>query len=404
MVFMHGGGFTGGSGNDLLCYDGENLARHHDVVVVTHNHRLNLFGYLNLAAVGGERYADSGNVGMLDIVAVLQWVRDNISNFGGDPGNVLIFGQSGGGGKVTMLLAMPAAKGFFHRAVVQSGSTLRAGSRENAARVAAAVLEELGISKSNIEKLHSLPTSALQSVQTAVAKRLGGPAAPGSGLRAWGPIVDGSVLPAHPFDPAAPAISADVPVLIGTCLNEFVNGTDNPERDTLTEEELSRRVRERYKDKAADIIGAYRNQYPKESPFGLWAAISAAAPRQNAITQAERKFAQGGAPAWMYLYAWRTPMLGENIGTFHSSEITFAFDNAKLCPHYSGNTPEALALSFKMGEAWANFARTGHPGHSGLPTWPAYNDRTRATMIFDSPSTVRNDPEGDGLRLIQSAI
>jgi para-nitrobenzyl esterase len=156
MVFMHGGGFTGGSGNDLLCYDGENLARHHDIVVVTHNHRLNLFGYLNLVAVGGDRYADSGNVGMLDIVAVLQWVRDNISNFGGDATNVLIFGQSGGGGKVTMLMAMPAAKGLFHRAVVESGSMLRAGSLDNAARVAAAVLEELGISRSNIEKLHSL--------------------------------------------------------------------------------------------------------------------------------------------------------------------------------------------------------------------------------------------------------
>jgi len=154
----------------------------------------------------------------------------------------------------------------------------------------------------------------------------------------------------------------------------------------------------------ADIIAAYRKQHPKESPFGLWAAISAAAPRQNAITQAERKFAQGGAPAWMYLYSWRTPMLGGNIGTFHSSEIAFVFDNAALCPHYSGNTPEALALSSKMGEAWANFARTGQPGHSGLPTWPAYNDRTRATMAFDSPSTVKNDPEGDGLRLIQKVV
>ena len=401
MVFMHGGGFTGGSGNDLLCYDGENLARHHDVLVVTHNHRLNLFGYLNLAAVGGERYADSANVGMLDIVAVLQWVRDNISNFGGDPGNVLIFGQSGGGGKVTTLLAMPAARRLFHCAIIESGSMLRAGSQENAARVAAAVLEELRISKANIEKIHSLPTSALQSVQAAVAKRLGGPNAPGSGIRAWGPIVDGTILSVHPFDPAAPAISADVPMLIGTCLNEFVNGTDNPERDTLTEEELSKRVTERYRDRAADIIAAYRRHHPRESPFGLWAAISAATPRQNAITQAERKFAQGGAPVWMYLYAWRTPMLGGNIGTFHSSEITFAFDNATLCPHYSGNTPEALALSSKMGEAWASFARTGQPGHSGLPSWPAYSAKTRATMVFDSPSTVKNDPEGDGLRLIQ---
>lgn len=403
MVYMHGGGFTGGSGNDLLSYDGENLARNHNVLVVTHNHRLNLFGYLNLAEVGGERYAASGNVGMLDIVAVLEWVRANIASFGGDPANVLIFGQSGGGAKISALMAMPAAKGLFHRAVVQSGAMLRAGSAENSARAAAMVMEELGISKASVDKLQSLPTSALQAVQPAIARRLGGPGAPGSGMRGWGPFVDGKILPAHPFDPGAPEISAEVPMLIGTCLNEFVNGTDNPERDTLTEQELSRRVSERYKDRAADIISAYRRQYPKESPFGLWAAISAAGPRQNAIKQAERKVAQGRAPVWMYLYAWRTPMLGGKIGTFHSSEIAFAFDNAALCPNYSGNTSEALALSSKMGQAWASFARSGKPDHSGLPNWPAYDSKARATMILDSPCRVQNDPEGEGLRLIPPA-
>jgi para-nitrobenzyl esterase len=403
MVWMHGGGFTGGSGNDLLCYDGENLARNHNVVVVTHNHRLNLFGYLNLAEAGGERYADSGNVGMLDIVAVLEWVRDNVASFGGDPSNVLIFGQSGGGAKVSALMAMPTAKGLFHRAVVQSGAMLRAGSAENAARTAAVVLEELGISKGNLDKLHSVSTSALQAVQPKVTRRLGGPGAPGSGMRGWGPFVDGKILPRHPFDPGAPEVSANVPLLIGTCLNEFVNGTDNPERDTLTEQELSKRVTERYKDEAADIIGAYKKQYPRESPFGIWAAISAAGPRQNAITQAERKATQGGAPAYMYLYAWRTPVLGGKIGTFHSSDITFAFDNAALCPHYSGNTTQALALSSNMGEAWVSFARTGKPGHNGLPSWPAYNDKTRATMVLDDRCAVQNDPEGTGLRIIRKA-
>lgn len=403
MVYMHGGGFTGGSGNDLLSYDGENLARNHNVVVVTHNHRLNLFGYLNLAEVGGERYSASGNVGMLDIVAVLEWVRANIANFGGDPANVLIFGQSGGGAKVSALMAMPSAKGLFHRAVVQSGSMLRAGSPENAARVAALVLEQLGISKTSLDKLHSLQTNALQAVQPAVMKRLGGAGAPGSGMRGWGPFVDGKVLPAHPFDPGAPEVSAEVPMLIGTCLNEFVNGTDNPERETLTEQHLSKRVTERYKERAADIISAYRKQYPKESPFGIWAAISTAGPRQNAITQAERKAAQGRAPVYMYLYAWRTPMLGGKIGTFHSSEIAFVFDNAALCPNYSGNTPEALELSSKIGEAWASFARSGKPAHSGLPSWPAYTDKSRATMVLDSPCAVQNDPEGTGLRLIQQA-
>ncbi|MFN7923231.1 MAG: carboxylesterase family protein [Bryobacteraceae bacterium] len=403
MVYMHGGGYVGGSGNDLLSYDGENLARFHDAVVVTHNHRLNLFGFLNLAEIGGERYAASGNVGMLDNVAVLEWVRDNIANFGGDPGNVTIFGQSGGGGKVTMLMAMPAAKGLFHRVIVQSGASLRAGSSETAAKVAAIVLDELGISKGDVAKLHELPTSALQVVQTKVMRKVQAAGLATGRMGSWGPIVDGKVLPAHPFDPGAPAISAQVPMLIGTCLNEFVNGTDNPERDTLTEQELTKRVTERYKGKAGEIIEAYRKHYPKESAFGLWAAISAAMPRQNAITQAERKAAQGGGAAYMYLYAWRTPMLGGNIGTFHSSEIAFAFDNATLCPHYGGEGPEALALSSKMGEAWASFARNGKPGHAGLPAWPAYEEKTRSTMVFNSPCVVQGDPEGVGLRLIRSA-
>jgi para-nitrobenzyl esterase len=405
LVFMHGGGYVGGSGNDLLCYNGENLARHHDVVVVTHNHRLNLFGYLNLAQIGGERYASSGNVGMLDIVAVLEWVRDNISNFGGDPGNVLIYGQSGGGGKVSHLMAMPLAKGLFHRAIVESGSTLRSGSAEGAAERAALILDALGISKTSLEKLGSLPTSALTRVQTQIQQRLAasgrGPAGGATGL--WGPIVDGKAIPNHPFDPGAPAISAAVPMLIGTCQNEMVNGTDNPERDTLTSDDLLERVRARYKEGAADIIAAYRREYPKESPFGLWAAISAAGMRQNAITQAERKAASGVAPAYMYLYAWRTPALGGQIGTFHSSEITFVFDNANLCTHYSANDPGGLALSSKMGEAWASFARSGEPGHSGLPVWTAYTPEKRATMVFGAPCAIRNDPEGQGLRVIRQA-
>lgn len=408
MVFMHGGGYVGGSGNDLLCYNGENLARHHDVVVVTHNHRLNLFGYLNLAGMGDERYAASANVGMLDIVAVLEWVRDNIANFGGDPANVLIYGQSGGGGKVSHLMVMPQAKGLFHRAVVESGSTIRSGSADAAAERATIVLEELGVSKSNLEKLQSLPTSTLVRVQTAVQTRIAqrraaqaGRGSTGGALASWGPVVDGKAIPADPFEPGAPAVSASVPMLIGTCLNEMVNGTDNPERETLTSDEVLRRVGARYKENAADIVAAYRREYPKESPFGIWAAISAAGMRQNAITQAERKAAQGGAPAYMYIYAWRTPALGGQIGTFHSSEITFAFDNATLCTHYSANDPGGLALSTKMGEAWASFARSGKPGHGGLPAWPAYTAGKRATMVFNAPSLVKDDPEGEGIRLIR---
>jgi para-nitrobenzyl esterase len=397
MVFMHGGGYTGGSGNDLLSYDGENLARNHDVVVVTHNHRLNVFGFLNLAEIGGERFAASGNVGMLDNAAVLEWVRDNIANFGGDPGNVMIFGQSGGGGKVSHLMAMPAAKGLFHRAAVESGATLRSGDPEAAAKIAAALLEELSIPKSQFEKVQTVSTATLVAAQAAALRRVNN-GRPGGG---WGPIVDGKVIPAHPFDPTAPAISQQVPLLIGTCLNEFVNGVDNPEVDTLTEGELLKRVTQKYGDKSQSIVAAYRKEYPKESPFGLWAAFSAAQPRQNAATQAERKAAQGGAPAYQYIYAWRTPVLDGRPGTFHSSEIAFVFDNAELCPRYSGGSVEGRKLSSTMGAAWAGFARTGKPGHSGLPDWPAYKAEQRATMVFNNSCAVKNDPEGECLRLLR---
>ena len=395
MVYMHGGGYTGGSGNDLLCYDGENLARHHDVVVVTHNHRLNVFGYLNLAEFGGERYAASGNVGMLDNVAVLEWVRDNIASFGGDPENVLIFGQSGGGGKVSHLMAMPSAAGLFHRVAVQSGATLRTGSADKSNQLAAALLAELAVSKSQIDKLHSIPASALLAAQAAAVNRLKG--------EAWGPFLDGKIIPAHPFDPSAPAISANVPLLIGNCQNEFVNGCDNPEVATLTEADLKKRVGEAHGAPADNIIEAYRREYPQESPFGIWAAISASAMHRNSITQAERKAAQGAAPAYHYLYAWRTPMLDNTPGTFHSSEITFAFDNADLCTQYSGGGQEALGLSYKMGEAWASFARSGRPGHKDLPEWPSYNRESRATMVFNNQCAIKNDIEGAGLRLMKDA-
>jgi para-nitrobenzyl esterase len=306
MVFMHGGGYTGGSGNDLLSYDGENLARNHDVVVVTHNHRLNVFGFLNLAEIGGERFAASGNVGMLDNAAVLEWVRDNIANFGGDPGNVMIFGQSGGGGKVSHLMAMPAAKGLFHRAAVESGATLRSGDPEAAAKIAAALLEELSIPKSQFEKVQTVSTATLVAAQAAALRRVNN-GRPGGG---WGPIVDGKVIPAHPFDPTAPAISQQVPLLIGTCLNEFVNGVDNPEVDTLTEGELLKRVTQKYGDKSQSIVAAYRKEYPKESPLGygprsrLLNRGRTRRPRQSErpLRAAPRRisiFTPGARPCWM---------------------------------------------------------------------------------------------------------
>ncbi|MCU1271543.1 MAG: Carboxylesterase [Acidobacteriaceae bacterium] len=403
MVYMHGGGFTAGSGHDLLSYDGESLARNHDVVVVTHNHRLNVYGYLNLGHLGGEEYATAANVGMLDIVAVLEWVRDNIANFGGDASNVTIFGQSGGGGKVIALMAMPAAKGLFHRAIVQSGPFLKALSPDYSGQLAELVIAELGFSKSQVNELQKIPVDRLSGAAAEAMKKM--PPHKYS-LREvydednWGPTVDGSILPRHPFDPGAPEISADVPLLTGTNLHEAISGLDRADVNAMRIEEVHRLVGEEFGDRAKEIIDAYRRDYPEATPFDLYATIAAAPFRRPAFEQATRKAALGTAPAYSYVYCWRTPVLDGRPGSFHAAEIAFTFDNAELCDHYSGGTTEALLLSKQISTAWVNFARTGNPNHNGLPHWPAYTSERRATMYFDAPCAVRNDPEGEGLRLI----
>jgi len=403
MVYMHGGGFSGGSGHDLLSYDGENLTRNHDVVVVTHNHRLNVYGYLNLQRLGGEEFVSSANVGMLDNVAVLAWVRENIARFGGDPGCVTIFGQSGGGGKVVALMAMPAAKGLFHRAIVQSGPFLKCLSPDYSARVADLVLAELGLSKSRVRELQAIPVDRLSGAAAEVMKKM--PSQRSSirqvyGEDNWGPTVDGGILPRHPFDPGAPEIAADVPLLTGSNLHEFVNGLDRPEAQAMEMGELHRLMSQEFAERSSEIIDVYRRDYPRATPFDLYATIAAAPFRLPACVQASRKSALGGAPAYSYIYAWRTPVLDGRPGPFHGAEIAFTFDNAELCDHYSGGSDEAIVLSKQVSTAWVSFARTGNPNHANLPHWPKYTSEHRATMQFDRQCEVRNGPESLGLRLI----
>jgi para-nitrobenzyl esterase len=411
MVWLHGGGWTAGSGQEQPAYNGENLSRRGDVVVVSLNHRLNLLGYMNLAAYG-SKYASSMNAGVLDLVAALEWVRDNIASFGGDPGNVLIFGQSGGGGKVSTLLSMPMAQGLFHRAVVESGSTLRLGDPELNAKLAAAVVSELDLTKASIDKIQTVSYARLLDAQAAALKRLqpnppmGGPGMPtprGAPPRlGFGPVVDGKIVTRHPFDPDAPATAAGVPMLIGTVLNEQSPSMINPDLESMSEDDMKKRAAERYRDKAPMVVEAYRKAYPNVKPVELLSRMFSV--RINAVTQAERKAAQNAAPAFMYLFAWQTPILDGRPRAFHCSEIPFVFYNTDVSAFATGGGPEPRALAAKVSDAWINFARKGDPNHSGLPAWPKYDAANGPVMIFDKTCEVKNDPDRELRKVVAEAM
>jgi len=332
---------------------------------------------------------------------VLVWVRENITTFGGDPKCVTILGQSGGGGKVLALMAMPAAKGLFHRAIVQSGPFLKCLSQDYSGRLAELVLAEVGLPQSRVSELQALPVDRLSGAAAEAMKKM--PSHRSSLRQAygeddWGPTMDGRILPRHPFEPGAPEMSADIPLLTGSNLHEFVNGLDRPEAQAMRMGELQRLVSQEFGERSKEIIDAYGRDYPQATPFDLYATIAAASVRRPASEQASRKAALGRAPSYAYIYAWRTPVLDGRPGPFHGSEIAFTFDNAELCDHYSGGSTEAIVLSKQISAAWVSFARTGNPNHDDLPHWPKYTSEHRATMQFDRHCEVRNDPEARGIK------
>ena len=402
MVWLHGGGFSAGSGQELKAYDGESIARRGDVVLVSLNHRLNIFGYLNLSKYGQE-YASSANVGMLDLVASLEWVRDNIANFGGDPSNVMIFGQSGGGSKVSTLMAMPAAKGLFHKAAIESGSSLRQSTPEESEKLAAAVLDILGLSPAQVSKLRDVPCEKLAEVQgEALRKAFPRTLIPGGG-GGWRPTPDGRILPSQPFDPVAPAMSSGIPLLVGTVLNEQTHGINHPEYEDMTKDEVLRRARERFNDRAEAVIAAYQKLYPKAKPFDVLSVAFAAQSRQNCVTQAERQVSLGGAPVYTFWFAWQTPVLDGRPRAFNCSELPFVFNNTDRAAAMTGGGAEARELGGRMSDAWIAFARKGDPNHSGLPKWPVFTSKEGAVMVFDNKCEVRMNPDGEARRALFSA-
>jgi para-nitrobenzyl esterase len=407
LFWIHGGGFTYGSSHELPMLEGQNLAQRHDVVYVSINHRLNVFGYLDLSQIGGERYTSSANVGMLDVVLALEWVRDNIARFGGDPGNVTIFGQSGGGSKVSTLLAMPTAEGLFHKAMVLSGPGLRQGEPELSNRLALLLLEELQVGRTQLDRLHDLPWEQLLTAGRTAQQKLAStlpPSPPGSARRVgWNPVVDGLVLPHHPFDPTAPAISAGIPLMIGCTFHEFDHGINKPEAHLLTAEQLRANLAERFGTRVDDVIAAAQRAAPGAKPLELAGLIATTArTRGNTVTLAERKAAQHAAAVYLYWFGWKTMVLDGRPLAFHCQDLPFWFDHVDRCAQQTGGTPEAHALAEKMSGALTAFARTGDPNHAGLPRWPAFTAATGEAMVFDDVVELKNDPDRDLRRAVLS--
>ena len=402
MVWLHGGGYSTGSGQELPSYDGRSLADKGDVVVVTLNHRLNVLGFLDLSAYG-EKYAASGNAGLLDMVSALDWVQDNIAAFGGDPSNVTIFGQSGGGGKVSTLLAFPSAEGKFHKAIVQSGAMLRTMDSRWSRRIGAAVVEELGISPCKIDEIKNVPYERLLAAgEKAIAKIK--PEAEKEGFASfifgWAPTVEGSILPRQPFDPQAPEQSKDVPMMVGTTIHEFSMSTYVPQLRTATKEAAMEYLRAtKFGDRTEEFAEIFEKTYPDYRPKDLFDTDITFRP--NTIAQANVKVAQQGAPVYMYMFTWESPVMDGILRSTHCMEIPFVFNNADLHASMTGGGKEAVELADKMSQAWINFARTGDPNAEGLPQWPAYNPEEGAMMIFDNRCEVRYNHDKELMEFVR---
>ncbi|WP_332771089.1 carboxylesterase/lipase family protein [Phenylobacterium sp.] len=399
MVYVHGGAHANGSGSDPL-YDGVNLARTGDVVVVTVNHRLNVFGYGYFAKLGGPDLADSGNVGNLDLILALQWVRDNIAEFGGDPDNVTAFGQSGGGAKLVTLMAMPVAKGLFHKVATMSGQHVTSMGPINATERAKAFMAALGLKPDQTDLLRTLPAE-----QLVAALKITDPVLRKGAIIFWS-VMDHRSLSRHPFFPDAPRESAHIPMIIGNTHDEtraFLAG--DPKNFALDWDELPARLApEMVVDIDPDVVVArYRELYPQASASDVFFAASTAGRSwRGHLIQAEER-AKIGAPAWMYQLDFGSPLEGGRLGAFHSFDIALVFGNLAAEGSKTGTGPAALAVSQQMSAAFLAFARTGDPNCPEIPAWEKYTLERRPTLVFDVTSKMVDDPRSEERKLFAAA-
>jgi para-nitrobenzyl esterase len=401
MVWLHGGGYTNGNGIEQDGYMGENLSRKGDVVFVSINHRLGPIGFSDLSGVGGEQYKDSGNVGALDMVASLEWVRDNIAGFGGDPDNVTIMGQSGGGAKVCVLGAMPKAKGLFHKMVPLSGSATEALNQEYSRKLGEYILKEAGLSVGEIDKLQEMPWKDYLLLAGAAARKASAELGAAGMRGGFSPVADGINLPKGKF--YNDELSSDVPMLICSTFHEWSGARNNPELEKITKDDAIAALKQRagfgggLGDKAAEVYEAYARSFPGLKPVELMTLISSN--RKNVIETAAVKSAQP-APVYVAWFGWQPPLFNNRMRAFHCLDICFWFYNTDLMLTHTGGGARPRALSEKMSDALLHFMRTGKPGARGIPEWPAFTAANGETMILDDVCEVKNDPDREGRILL----
>ena len=397
VVWLHGGGFTNGNAIEQDGYHGENLSRLGNIVFCSINHRLGPFGYSHLKAAGGHPH--SGNVGNLDMVAALEWVKNNIANFGGDPNNVTIIGQSGGGAKVTCLMNMPAAKGLFHKAVALSGTSLTGVNKEYAEKLGLKVMEEAGLKPGEIEKLQQIPWREYIDITTRAVEKFAEEAKKMNISRGgFSPVADGVTMNDQPFFSDPNHFSADIPLIINTTFHESSPSRTDASLEEITLAGVVEKIKPRFGADAGKIVEAFSQNFPKAQPVEVWAMILSN--RKGAIAAADAKVSQRKAPVYVSWFGWQPPLFDGRMRAFHCDDICFWFYNTDLMLTHTGGGKRPRALSSKMAKSFLNFIKTGNPNGGGLPSWKPYTKENGETMILDDACALVNNPDAMGRKAL----
>ncbi|MFH0841525.1 MAG: carboxylesterase family protein [Bacteroidota bacterium] len=398
MLWIHGGGYTSGNSIEHPEYHGENLSRFGDIVFCSLNHRLGPLGFSDFAGIGGEKYAASGNAGMLDIVAALEWIRDNISNFGGDPGNVTIMGQSGGGAKVCTLTAMPSAKGLFGKVVALSGTGLRVGEKENSEKLASYILKEAGLTPSGIEKLQEMPWRDYYALTNRAAMKLRQESGMTGMMGGFSPVADGTFVSQHPFSPEASPLAKDISMIVCSTFYERSPSSFDSSIENITLDEAKEMVKTTrgfsripFGDNSSAIIDAYAKSFPDRKPIEILSMVISN--RQSQIDLCNTKYNQGGSSVYLAWFGWNPPVFDGRLRAFHTMDIGFWYYNTDVQISHTGGGARPRNLAAKMASSLVQFMKTGSPDGGGLPGWPKYTPEKGETMMLDDVCEVQNDPD-----------